>query len=79
MYAQQQQAALSVFPTTTSNNLQHINTSTSNNNSCSCGFSAVVNLRLGCSSDLFYEDDVEITGIKTARFSIFDILPIFIK
>ena len=33
-------------------------------NSCSCGFSAVVNLRLGCSSGLFYEDEVEITGIK---------------
>ncbi|CAF2638292.1 unnamed protein product [Rotaria sp. Silwood2] len=34
------------------------------NNSCSCGFSAVVNLRLGCSSGLFYEDEIEITGIK---------------
>ncbi|CAF5187076.1 unnamed protein product, partial [Rotaria magnacalcarata] len=34
------------------------------NNSCSCGFSAVVNLRLGHSSGLFYEDEIEITGIK---------------
>ncbi|CAF0983342.1 unnamed protein product [Rotaria sordida] len=36
----------------------------STNNSCSCGFSAVVNLRLGYSSGLFYEDEIEITGIK---------------
>jgi hypothetical protein len=36
----------------------------SSNNSCSCGFSAVVNLRLSYSSGLFYEDEVEITGIK---------------
>ena len=35
-----------------------------NNNSCSCGFSAVVNLRLSYLSGLFYEDEVEITGIK---------------
>jgi len=35
------------------------------NNSCSCGFSAVVNLRLSYSSGLFYEDEIEITGIKT--------------
>jgi hypothetical protein len=35
------------------------------NNSCSCGFSAVVNLRLSSSSGLFYEDEIEITGIKT--------------
>ncbi|CAF4708292.1 unnamed protein product, partial [Rotaria magnacalcarata] len=31
---------------------------------CSCGFSAVVNLRLSYSSGLFYEDEIEITGIK---------------
>jgi len=35
------------------------------NNSCSCGFSAVVNLRLSSSSGLFYEDECEITGIKS--------------
>jgi mediator of RNA polymerase II transcription subunit 13 len=34
-------------------------------NSCSCGFSAVVNLRLSHASGLFYEDEIEITGIKT--------------
>ena len=34
-------------------------------NSCSCGFSAVVNLRLSCASGLFYEDEIEITGMKT--------------
>lgn len=34
-------------------------------NSCSCGFSAVVNLRLSSSSGLFYEDEIEITGMKT--------------
>ncbi len=34
------------------------------NNSCSCGFSAVVNLRLSHASGLFYEDEIEITGIK---------------
>lgn len=37
---------------------------TSINNSCSCGFSAVVNLRLSSSAGLFYEDETEITGIK---------------
>jgi mediator of RNA polymerase II transcription subunit 13 len=35
------------------------------NNSCSCGFSSVVNLRLSHASGLFYEDEIEITGIKT--------------
>ncbi|XP_056640705.1 mediator of RNA polymerase II transcription subunit 13-like isoform X1 [Diorhabda sublineata] len=30
---------------------------------CSCGFSAVVNRRLAYGSGLFYEDEVEITGI----------------
>lgn len=35
------------------------------NTSCSCGFSAVVNLRLSYSSGLFYEDEIEITGMKT--------------
>jgi hypothetical protein len=39
-------------------------TTSINNNSCSCGFSAVVNLRLSYSSGLFYEDEAEITGIK---------------
>ena len=40
-------------------------TTSSIDNSCSCGFSAVVNLRLGYSSGLFYEDEIEITGMKT--------------
>uniref|UniRef100_A0A6P7FLV9 Mediator of RNA polymerase II transcription subunit 13 n=1 Tax=Diabrotica virgifera virgifera TaxID=50390 RepID=A0A6P7FLV9_DIAVI len=31
---------------------------------CSCGFSAVVNRRLAYGSGLFYEDEVEITGIS---------------
>lgn len=30
---------------------------------CSCGFSAVVNRRLAYGSGLFYEDEMEITGI----------------
>ena len=34
------------------------------NNACYCGFSAVVNLRLGCSAGLFYEDECEISGTK---------------
>ena len=42
------------------------NNNNHNNNSCSCGFSAVVNLRLSYLSGLFYEDEVEITGIKAA-------------
>ncbi|CAF4766441.1 unnamed protein product, partial [Rotaria sp. Silwood1] len=43
---------------------QQQQSSSSINDSCSCGFSAVVNLRLGYSSGLFYEDEIEITGIK---------------
>ncbi|CAF0742850.1 unnamed protein product [Didymodactylos carnosus] len=38
--------------------------STNNHNVCSCGFSAVVNLKLGANAGLFYEDEIEITGIK---------------
>ena len=34
---------------------------------CSCGFSAVVNLRFSSSSGLFSEDEVDITGVKTER------------
>ena len=49
MYAQQ-----SIIPSTNNYNF----------NSCSCGFSAVVNLRLSYLSGLFYEDEIEITGIK---------------
>lgn len=30
---------------------------------CTCGFSAVVNRRLACKAGLFYEDEMEITGI----------------
>lgn len=35
---------------------------------CSCGFSAVMNKKFGCSAGLFYEDEVEITGIRDNRF-----------
>jgi hypothetical protein len=56
MYAQQQQQhhQQQVIPSNNNNN----------NNLCSCGFSAVVNLRLSYLSGLFYEDEIEITGIK---------------
>ncbi|CAF1506425.1 unnamed protein product, partial [Adineta steineri] len=43
---------------------QQQQTNSSMNNSCSCGFSAVINLRLSYLSGLFYEDESEITGIK---------------
>jgi len=33
-------------------------------NDCSCGFSAAVNLRLSLQSGLFYEDEIDITGLK---------------
>ncbi|CAM4949581.1 unnamed protein product [Rotaria socialis] len=59
MYPHQQQ---SLYQHTAQHPQQQ--TTTSINNSCSCGFSAVVNLRLGHSSGLFYEDEIEITGIK---------------
>ncbi|CAF1072689.1 unnamed protein product [Rotaria magnacalcarata] len=52
---QQQQQQHHAIPSTNSH---------SHHNSCSCGFSAVVNLRLSYSSGLFYEDEIEITGIK---------------
>ncbi|CAF0728160.1 unnamed protein product [Rotaria sordida] len=58
MYAQQQQQQ---------QQQQHIIPSINNNNNqnlCSCGFSGVVNLRLSYLSGLFYEDEIEITGIK---------------
>ncbi|XP_033748042.1 LOW QUALITY PROTEIN: mediator of RNA polymerase II transcription subunit 13-like [Pecten maximus] len=35
---------------------------------CSCGFSAVVNRRVGHNAGLFYEDEVEITGIRDDRY-----------
>lgn len=35
---------------------------------CSCGFSAVMNRRHGHNAGLFYEDEVEITGIKHSRY-----------
>lgn len=35
---------------------------------CSCAFSAVVNRRVGHNSGLFYEDEVEITGIRDDRY-----------
>ena len=54
MYQQQQQQQQQQIVPSTSNQL----------NACSCGFSAVVNLRLSYLSGLFYEDEVEITGIK---------------
>lgn len=44
--------------------VNHNHNANNNANSCSCGFSAVVNLRLSYLSGLFYEDEVEITGIK---------------
>lgn len=43
----------------------HSSSLSSMNNSCSCGFSSVVNLRSSTASGLFYEDETEITGIKT--------------
>jgi mediator of RNA polymerase II transcription subunit 13 len=58
LYAQQQQQHhQQIIPSNNNNN-------NNNNNSCSCGFSAVVNLRLSYLSGLFYEDEIEITGIK---------------
>ena len=56
MYNQQQS---SMSSSSSANNHQH-----NQHNSCSCGFSAVVNLRLSYLSGLFYEDELEITGIK---------------
>ena len=35
---------------------------------CTCGFSAVMNKRHGCNAGLFYEDEVDITGIRDDRF-----------
>ena len=35
---------------------------------CTCGFSAVMNKRYGHFAGLFYEDEVEITGIRDDRF-----------
>ena len=34
---------------------------------CQCGFSAVINRKLGCNSGLFYEDEVDITGLRNDR------------
>ncbi|KAH3888561.1 hypothetical protein DPMN_012599, partial [Dreissena polymorpha] len=35
---------------------------------CTCGFSAVMNKRFGHNAGLFYEDELEITGIRDDRF-----------
>lgn len=35
---------------------------------CVCGFSAIVNRRFGHNSGLFYEDEVDITGIRNDRY-----------
>ena len=35
---------------------------------CTCGFSAAVNRKYGYNSGLFYEDEVDITGIRDSRF-----------
>ena len=35
---------------------------------CTCGFSAVTNRRLGKNAGLFYEDEVDITGIRDDRY-----------
>lgn len=35
---------------------------------CTCGFSAVMNRRYGHNAGLFYEDEVDITGIRDDRF-----------
>ncbi|XP_064647452.1 mediator of RNA polymerase II transcription subunit 13-like isoform X2 [Lineus longissimus] len=35
---------------------------------CACGFSAVMNRKYGHNSGLFYEDEVDITGIRDDRF-----------
>lgn len=37
-------------------------------NRCTCGFSAVMNRMFGHNSGLFYEDEVDITGIKDDRY-----------
>ena len=34
---------------------------------CTCGFSAVMNRKCGVNSGLFYEDEVDITGIRNER------------
>lgn len=35
---------------------------------CVCGFSVIVNRRFGYNFGLFYEDEVDITGIKNDRY-----------
>ena len=35
---------------------------------CTCGFSAIMNKRYGHNAGLFYEDEVDITGIRDNRF-----------
>ena len=35
---------------------------------CTCGFSAVMNRKLGHNSGLFYEDEVDITGMRDYRY-----------
>ncbi|CAF0878211.1 unnamed protein product, partial [Didymodactylos carnosus] len=51
------QGQMMMTPTVSSNNHN-------NHNVCSCGFSAVINLKLSANAGLFYEDEIEITGIK---------------
>ena len=35
---------------------------------CTCGFSAIVNRRFAYHAGLFYEDEVEVTGLRDDRF-----------
>lgn len=36
--------------------------------SCTCGFSAIRNRRFGINAGIFYEDEVDITGVRNDRF-----------
>ncbi|XP_076473040.1 mediator of RNA polymerase II transcription subunit 13-like [Babylonia areolata] len=37
---------------------------------CACGFSAIVNRRFAFNAGLFYEDEVEVTGLRDDRYEI---------
>ena len=37
---------------------------------CTCGFSAIVNRRFAFNAGLFYEDEVEVTGMKDNRYDV---------
>ncbi|KAL8613177.1 hypothetical protein ACOMHN_042986 [Nucella lapillus] len=37
---------------------------------CACGFSAVINRRFAFNAGLFYEDEVEVTGLRDDRYEI---------